>query len=135
MKSSNRTSAIPFALLILLLSFNQCSEDPEPDAACTTNAFPSDGSLVAAGASIGLSWSSSPGVSIYDVYLGSGTNAPELIAENVPATTAYYDLPSNVDVTYTWYVQPKNSSGKATGCSTRTTTFKAVDNFPLDEEE
>lgn len=135
MNISHRRHAITFALLILIFSLNQCSEDPAPEAACTTNTFPADGSYVAAGGNVELSWEASPGVDIYDVYLGSGTNAPELVASSIAATKTYIAISDPVGTTYSWYVQPKNADGKATECSSRITTFTAVNDFPLDDEE
>jgi hypothetical protein len=133
MNNLNRTSAITFALLTSLLSFNQCSEDQIPLAECSSNTFPPNNAAVAAGATVELSWTPSPDVNSYDVYLSAGNDAPQLIAPNVPATKTYYAVSSTSGVTYEWFVQPKNTEGKATGCSTNATTFKAVNNFAKDD--
>jgi len=134
MKTLNRSKAIIFALLTLFISFNQCSEDSEP-AACTTNIFPPNGSFVAPGATVELSWAASVNVSKYDVYVGPGGSTPQLFVENVVATKAYFPVPGGADVTYSWYVQPRNSDGEPTECSSSASTFMTVTNFPIDDEQ
>jgi hypothetical protein len=135
MKTQGISNVTIFALLTLFLSLNQCSEDTVADAACSSNKFPADGAVVSVGATIQLSWAALPGVKVYDVYVGSGTSPAELMASNVHGASASFAVPADLDVTYSWYVQPRNWRGKATECSANATTFKAVNNFDVDDQQ
>jgi hypothetical protein len=90
---------------------------------CASNTAPVNGTFVSAGP-LTLSWSSVNGATGYDVYLGSSAASATVIASNVTVTTFSYTVPVFASSqTLYWYVQPKNSSGGASGCSSTVTTF------------
>jgi hypothetical protein len=102
----------------------QCSESQEQQIpTCATNIFPLHGEQVAENSTVTLSWNGAGRAQVYDVFLAKGSEQPAAIASNISTTSVTYTLPPGADITYTWYVQPKNSSGAAEGCSAGTTTF------------
>jgi chitinase len=123
-------------LLILLLAvvviINSCGKKgttpppptPTPVPGCASNISPANGVFIVAGSSITLSWSAVSGATGYDVYLGSSATAPSLVASNVTGTTYNAGTLSfaTSQILY-WYVQPKNASGAATGCTSSITNF------------
>lgn len=118
-------------LLLLIVAIQSCSKKdgggptppPPPVPGCAANTSPANGSFVT-GTSVTLSWSAVSGATGYDVYLGATASPSTIIASNITGTSYNYTLPvfASSQPLY-WYVQPKNSSGAATGCSSAVTSF------------
>lgn len=118
-------------LLFLILAIQSCSKKdggsppppPPPVPGCAANTSPVNGSFVM-GTSVTLSWSAVSGATGYDVYLGATASPSTIIASNITGTSYNYTLPvfASSQPLY-WYVQPKNTSGAATGCSSAVTSF------------
>jgi chitinase len=123
-------------IVILFLLANGCKKSPTPAPgptpggnvpACTTNQSPANASFVIAGSSITLSWNATANASAYDVYLGTSNTPTTVIASGVANTSLSFPVPAAVNTTYYWYVQPKNSNGSATGCSSSVSYFSAIE--------
>lgn len=120
-----------FYILSLSLIINACSKkdgstNPPPTPTvpgCATNTAPVNGAFVSSGP-LTLSWTAVSGASSYDVYLGASPNPTTIIASNVTGTSYSYNVPvfASSQPLY-WYVQPKNSTGTATGCSSTVSSF------------
>jgi chitinase len=119
-------------LLVVVLIINSCGKKgtspppptPTPVPGCASNTAPANGVFIAAGTAVTLSWSAVSGATSYDVYLGNSATAPSLVASNVSGTT--YNAGTLVfasSQTLYWYVQPKNASGSATGCTSSISNF------------
>jgi chitinase len=116
--------------VFFLLVINSCSKkdstpppNPAPIPGCTNNTMPANGSTLS-GTSLTLSWTAVSGATAYDIYLGINSVPTTIIASNVSGTTYSHTLPApSGNVTYYWYVVPKNASGAATGCATSVTSF------------
>jgi len=126
---SYRLSLICIAATALIL--NACSKkggtsNPPPGPTvpgCATNSTPVNGAFVSAG-SLTLSWTAVSGATGYDVYLGASPSTATVIASNVSGTSYNYTVPvfASSQPLY-WYVQPKNATGGAVGCSSTVTSF------------
>lgn len=119
----------PVLLFVLVLA--SCSKKdsgtptPPPPAVpgCAANTAPANGSFVTAGP-LTLSWTAVTGAASYDIYLGATAATAALIASNVTGTSYNYTVPVfAASQSLYWYVQPKNASGAATGCTTSVTSF------------
>jgi hypothetical protein len=89
---------------------------------CTQNLAPANNAIDVNFSSIALSWAASPNAILYDVYLGTANPPTQLVAPNVPATSAtVFGLLG--DQVYYWYVVPRNLNGDATGCTSNVTSF------------
>lgn len=99
---------------------------PPPPPSCVGNIAPASGAFIANTTSITLSWNSSVNASAYDVYLGTVPTPTTIIGSSVAGTSMNYTLPSTPNVTYYWYVQPKNTNGSATGCTGNVTSFTYI---------
>ena len=118
-------------LLFLIVAIQSCSKKdgggptptPPPVPGCAANTAPANGSFVT-GTSVTLSWSAVSGATGYDIYLGATASPSTIIASNITGTSYNYTLPvfASSQALY-WYVQPKNTSGAATGCSSTVTSF------------
>lgn len=111
---------------------NSCSKkggtNPPPTSVpgCATNTAPANGSFITT-STVALTWSAVSGATSYDVYLGATTSPTTIIAANVTGTSYSYTVPSFVSSQpLYWYVQPKNASGTATGCSSTVSSFVAT---------
>lgn len=120
---------IPVLLFVVALA--SCSKKdsgtptPPPPAVpgCAANTAPANGTFVSAGP-LTLSWTAVTGAASYDIYLGATAATASLIASNVTATSYNYTVPVfAASQTLYWYVQPKNASGAAMGCTTSVTSF------------
>lgn len=119
------------ALLFLIVAIQSCSKKdggspaptPPPVPGCAANTAPANGSFIT-GTSVTLSWSAVSGATGYDIYLGATASPSTIIASNVTGTSYNYTLPvfASSQPLY-WYVQPKNASGNAAGCSSTVTSF------------
>ncbi len=98
---------------------------PNPVPGCAAAAGPANGSFVTA-TQVVLSWSPVTGASTYDVYLGTNPNPTTQVASSVSGTSYTHTIPATPDVTYFWYVVPKNASGAATGCTSRVSSFTFI---------
>jgi len=115
--------SFPAAILFQACRKTDAPPAPGPIPGCSSNTSPANGAFVGAG-SILLSWTPVNGASTYDVYIYEGSLPTPLIALNVNGTTYNFTVPAGgTSQTYRWYVQPKNSSGNATGCSSSGTNF------------
>lgn len=116
-------------LLFLIVVIQSCSKKdgggptPPPVPGCAGNATPANRSFVT-GTSATLSWSAVSGATGYDIYLGATASPSTIIASNITGTSYNYTLPvfASSETLY-WYVQPKNASGAAAGCSSTVTSF------------
>ncbi len=120
---------IPVLLFVVVLA--SCSKKdsgtptPPPPAVpgCAANTAPANGTFVTAGP-LTLSWTAVTGAASYDIYLGATAATASLIASNISGTSYNYTVPVfAASQTLYWYVQPKNASGAATGCTTSVTSF------------
>ena len=126
---------ILISLLCCAFIFTTCSKKggvtppppppPPPVPGCAVNTAPVTGSFVTS-TSVTLSWSTVSGATGYDVYLGTTGLPTTVIAPNVSATNFSYTIPATPNVTYHWYVQPKNASGGAAGCTSSVTSFTYI---------
>ncbi|MDZ4792757.1 MAG: glycoside hydrolase family 18 protein [Bacteroidota bacterium] len=121
-------------LLIGAIIVNGCSKKgstPNPPGGtvvpgCAVNSAPANGTFVTAG-TVTFSWTAVSGATGYDVYLGASAATATLIASNVSGTTYNYTVPGfATSQTLYWYVQPKNTGGGATGCSSTASSFVAT---------
>ncbi|MEO7923472.1 MAG: glycosyl hydrolase family 18 protein [Chitinophagaceae bacterium] len=120
------------ALLVCAFILNACSKKdgvtpppPPPVLPCAANILPA-GAFVANNPNITLSWTAVTGATSYDVYLGTTPNPTTLVAANLSTNSTSYTLAATPNITYYWYVQPKNAAGAATGCTTQVTSFTYV---------
>lgn len=124
------------AILSIFLLFNSCSKKggttaPNPPGGptvpgCSTNLTPVNGTFLTNGP-LTLSWTAVSGATAYDVYLGSTAGTASLIASNISGTSYNYIVPVFAQSQpLFWYVQPKNASGVATGCTSAATFFTSV---------
>jgi GH18 family chitinase len=121
-----------FAAASLLLLLATCSKKDSPAPSptptlpgCATIISPAGGSFVTS-TSVVLTWSAVTGASTYDVYLGTSSSPTTPIATAVNGTSYTHTIPSTPNVTYYWYVVPKNTAGSATSCSSTQRTFTYV---------
>ena len=96
---------------------------PPPVPGCAANTAPVNGTFVTA-LSVTLTWTSVSGATGYDIYLGATASPTTIIASNINGNTYNYTVPgfASSERLY-WYVQPKNSNGSATGCSSTVSSF------------
>jgi len=124
--------------LIVFLGFallmNSCSKKggtnppvtpPPTPPGCSANTGPATGGFITS-TSVNLTWNAVTGATGYDVYLGTSSNPTTTIATNVTGTSFSYTVPSTPNVTYYWYVQPKNTGGGASGCSSTVSSFTYI---------
>jgi chitinase len=116
---------------IIAIVFHGCRKDdnccPPPTLpACVQNIAPAQGIFIANSTNITLSWNSTANASAYDVYLGTVPNPTTIVGSSVPGTSMNYTLPATANVTYYWYVQPKNTNGTATGCTGNVSSFTYI---------
>lgn len=89
---------------------------------CATQLLPVSGSVLSTQTTAALTWDSTAGAAQYDVYLWSGNNDPGSPSASV-ATNSVNFAGLAPNITYYWFVTPKNASGPATGCSTGQVSF------------
>ncbi|OWY21034.1 hypothetical protein C7N43_00940, partial [Sphingobacteriales bacterium UPWRP_1] len=89
---------------------------PPSPPSCTTNISPSNGQTGVSSGGTTLSWSAVSGATGYDVYFGTTSPAPTLVASNQAGTT-YATGALSALTTYYWRIVPRNSGGTATGCA------------------
>jgi GH18 family chitinase len=121
-----------FAAASLLLLLATCSKKDSPAPSptptlpgCASIISPAGGSFVTS-TSVVLSWSSVTGASTYDVYLGTSSSPATAIATAVTGTSYTHTIPSTPNVTYYWYVVPKNTAGSAASCSATEKNFTYI---------
>ncbi|MBK8951078.1 MAG: hypothetical protein IPM85_00730 [Chitinophagaceae bacterium] len=115
---------------MFIIAINSCSKkdsnpNPTPPSVpgCASNTSPSNGTYIS-GNSVTLNWSSVSGATGYDVYVGTSSSPSTVVASNVSGTSYAYTIPTTAtSTTYYWYVQPKNTSGGASGCVSTVTSF------------
>lgn len=118
------------AFLVLFLATCGKKDSPAPSPTptlpgCASIVSPAGGSFVTS-TSVVLNWSSVSGASSYDVYLGTSSSPTTAIATAVNGTSYTHTIPSTPNVTYYWYVVPKNTAGSATSCSSTERTFTYI---------
>ncbi|HPM31846.1 MAG TPA: hypothetical protein PLJ60_16040 [Chryseolinea sp.] len=129
-----KTNRIICTLCLIFILFNQCS-DHNPKLTCLSYTFPSQGSLVPENSTITFTWTATTGAKVYDVYLESGSNEPERIASDIVATSYDYTIPPGEDLSYRWFVKPKNAAGNAVGCNGKSISFTSNSLPAIDEEQ
>ena len=118
------------AFLVLFLATCGKKDAPAPSPTptlpgCASIISPVGGSFIT-NTSVVLTWSSVSGASSYDVYLGTSSSPTTAIATAVNGTSYTHTIPSTPNVTYYWYVVPKNTAGAATSCSSTERTFTYI---------
>ncbi len=133
MRIPARLLAMAIALLFVISSCKKKDSTPTPPTpppsttpGCTSNSAPANGSFVANTTSVTLTWTAATGATSYDVYLGTSATPTTVVAANVGTTSYTYSAPATPNITYYWYVVPKNSSGAATGCTSQVTSFTII---------
>ena len=63
-----------------------------------------------------MSWNIVPGATSYDVYFGTNSTTPPLVAAGQISTAYTYPYPLVPNTDYYWKVVPKNSAGIASNC-------------------
>ncbi len=128
---------IILSLVVIALIVNSCSKNggtttpppppppPPPVPGCAVNSLPVNG-ILTTNTSVTFSWSAVSGATGYDVYFGTTNSPATVIASNHSGTVLNYTIPATPNVTYYWYVQPKNAAGNATGCATTVTSFTFI---------
>jgi GH18 family chitinase len=101
------------------------SPNPNPAPGCAAAASPANGSFVT-GTQITLNWNAVTGASSYDVFLGTTPTPTTQIASSVTGTSYTHTVPATSNVTYYWYVVPKNTNGSATGCTSQVSSFTFI---------
>jgi GH18 family chitinase len=122
-----------FVCLLLALGFSTgCRKKDMPSPGPTPTA-PGCGSLVSPAAnafvtstSVTLNWSSVLQASTYDVMLGTSPGNAVALATGVTGNSHTITIAPTPNVTYFWYVIPRNSSGAATGCSAAARSFTFI---------
>jgi chitinase len=123
---------IVFLLTLFFSLLESCSKKdsapppPLPVPGCATAILPATGSFIVNSTSVNLSWSVASNASSYDLYLGTSLASATLIASNLTATSFTHTIPPTPNVTYYWYVQPKNASGTAMSCSGNLSSFTSI---------
>jgi chitinase len=118
------------ASIILLLATCSKKDSPAPSPTptlpgCASLISPAGGSFVTS-TSVVLTWSAVTGASTYDVYLGTSSSPTTAIATAVSSTSYTHTIPSTPNITYYWYVVPRNTAGAATSCSSTERTFTYI---------
>ncbi|MFZ9694255.1 MAG: glycosyl hydrolase family 18 protein [Chitinophagaceae bacterium] len=118
------------ASILLLMATCSKKDSPAPSPTptlpgCASIISPVGGSFVTS-TSVVLTWSGVTGASTYDVYLGTSSSPTTAIATAVNGTTYTHTIPSTPNITYYWYVIPKNTAGAATSCSATERTFTYI---------
>lgn len=118
------------ASILLLMATCSKKDSPAPSPTptlpgCASIISPAAGSFVTS-TSVVLTWSTVTGASTYDVYLGTSSSPTTAIATAVNGTSYTHTIPSTPNVTYYWYVVPKNTAGAATSCTATERTFTYI---------
>jgi len=121
-----------FCLVFALVLVAGCRKKDMPSPGPTPTA-PGCGSLVSPAAnafvtstSVTLNWSSVLQASTYDVMLGTSPDNAVALATGVTGNSHTITIAPTPNVTYFWYVIPRNSSGAATGCSAAARSFTFI---------
>lgn len=93
---------------------------PVPPPSCTTNLTPANGATNVTPPPL-LSWNAAPTATAYSIFFGT-VNPPTANLGSTAATSVSI-TGTTPNTTYYWYVQPTNSGGGATGCSSSTFSF------------
>lgn len=119
-------------VVVLLLFFQSCRKKDAPlptptptPPGCGSLVSPASGSFVTT-TSITLSWSSVTLASTYDVMLGTTATNAVAVATGVAGTSHTITIAPTPNVTYFWYVIPRNSTGAATSCSAAARSFTFI---------
>ena len=122
-----------FCMILFQLALPSCRKkdvggNPNPPVipGCASNTSPAPGVFVANNTAVVLTWTAANNASMYDVYAGTSSSALSVIANNVTGTTYTYNIPNTPNVTYYWYVLPKNSNGQATNCASTLSSFTYI---------
>ena len=124
----NRLLIIGFVLLFFSTCRKKDAAPPPPTPSvpgCATALAPANGAFVT-GTSVQLSWSSVSTASSYDVYLGTTPSPTTLVANAVTGTSHTITIPSTPNITYFWYVVPRNTTGPASGCTPTARSFTYI---------
>ena len=106
---------ISWLLFATMIIASSCSKKdspppntPPPSLQCINGVSPANGSFIANSFNVTFSWNAVQGASTYDIYLGTTPQPGTKIATDLSSTSFSYTVPSIPNVTYYWYVQPKN---------------------------
>lgn len=115
------------ALMLIINGCSKKSSTPNPTTptvpGCVTNTFPANDAFITT-PTITFSWTAISGATSYDIYLGASAATATVLASNVTGTTYNYTVPGFASSQHLyWYVQPKNATGGATGCSAAASKF------------
>jgi chitinase len=124
---------IPASLSLIFLT-EACSKKdgdipppPSPPVpGCVATNAPANGVFIANATSVLLSWNAAANAVSYDVYLGTTSTPVTVVAANVTGTDFTYTVPATPNITYYWYVQPKNANRGATGCTGNISSFTVI---------
>lgn len=127
-----RSRGLFILLAGIALFYAACSKKDTPaptptptPPGCATAIGPASGSFVT-NTSVTLNWNSVSAASTYDVYLGTTPSPTTPIATAVTGTSYTHTIPATPNITYFWYVVPRNSSGAATGCDIMARSFTYI---------
>ena len=123
-----------FMLLVLSCSKKGNTPPPPPPPpppsptipACVSNISPANGELIRNGFGVSFVWAASAGATGYDLYIGTSAATATVVASNITTTSYVFSVAATFNITYYWYVVPKNANGSATGCATNATSFTPV---------
>ncbi len=125
-------SLVLFSFVLVVVALAGCRKKDTPGPTPTPTP-PGCGSLVSPAAnsfvtttSVTLSWSNVTLASTYDVMLGTTVDNAVAVATGITGNTHTINITSTPNVTYFWYVIPRNSSGAATGCALSARTFTYI---------
>lgn len=125
-------SLVLFSFVLVVVALAGCRKKDTPGPTPTPTP-PGCGSLVSPAAnsfvtttSVTLSWSNVTLASTYDVMLGTTVDNAVAVATGITGNTHTINITPTPNVTYFWYVIPRNSSGAATGCALYARTFTYI---------
>lgn len=125
-------SLVLFSFVLVVVALAGCRKKDTPGPTPTPTP-PGCGSLVSPAAnsfvtttSVTLYWSNVTLASTYDVMLGTTVDNAVAVATGITGNTHTINITPTPNVTYFWYVIPRNSSGAATGCALSARTFTYI---------
>jgi hypothetical protein len=132
-----RSYFVPIIILGLVLATGCIKKDnglpsPTPSApGCASLVSPAANAFVTS-TSVVLSWSTVAQASAYDVMLGTSVSNAVAVATGVTGNSHTINIVPTPNVTYFWYVIPRNSAGASMGCSSaaRSFTFISIQSPP-----
>lgn len=132
-----RSYFVPSIIVGLVLATGCIKKDnvlpsPTPTApGCASLVSPAANAFVTS-TSVVLSWSTVAQASAYDVMLGTSVSNAVAVATGVTGNSHTINIVPTPNITYFWYVVPRNSAGASMGCSSaaRSFTFISIQSPP-----